>query len=75
MDLPGVGKRLVDHPVVDLYFKDKLNVSAKFLKPGSLGDLGKVLKAVIQYKMGKGGPLAMNVCFTPKVLKLQLAHI
>jgi len=47
--------------VVDLYFKDKLNASAKFLKPNSLGDAIKMFKAVIQYKTGKGGPLAMNV--------------
>ncbi|KAF9560512.1 alcohol oxidase [Agrocybe pediades] len=60
IDLPGVGKRLVDHPVVDLYFKDKMNASAKFLKPSSLGDVIKVLKAVIQYRSGNGGPLAMN---------------
>lgn len=51
----------MDHPVVDLYFKDKFDVSAKFLKPTSLSEIGKALSAVIQYKMGKGGPLAMNV--------------
>uniref|UniRef100_A0A8H8CLS0 pyranose dehydrogenase (acceptor) n=1 Tax=Psilocybe cubensis TaxID=181762 RepID=A0A8H8CLS0_PSICU len=60
LDLPGVGKRLVDHPVVDLFFKDKHNVSAKYLKPRSLKDFWKVLNAVVQYKLGKGGPLAMN---------------
>ncbi|KDR78849.1 hypothetical protein GALMADRAFT_244475 [Galerina marginata CBS 339.88] len=60
LDLPGVGKRLVDHPVVDLYFRDKSNSSPKFLKPKSLGDFGKLISAVVQYRMGKGGPLAMN---------------
>lgn len=61
VDLPGVGKRLVDHPVVDLYFKDKRNASAKWLQPRSLTDVFHALGAVAQYKMGLAGPLAMNV--------------
>ena len=61
LDLPGVGQRLVDHPVVDLYFKNKLNNSPKFLKPSNLSEVGKLISAIVQYKSGKGGPLAMNV--------------
>jgi len=61
LDLPGVGQRLVDHPVVDLYFKNKLNNSPKFLKPSNLSEVGKLISAIAQYKSGKGGPLAMNV--------------
>ena len=62
LDLPGVGQRLVDHPVIDLYFKDKLNISPKWLKPSSLSDFWKTLGAVFRYHvLGTGGPLAMNV--------------
>lgn len=62
LDLPGVGQRLVDHPVVDLYFKNKLNNSPKFLRPSNLREVGQLISAIAQYKSGKGGPLAMNVC-------------
>ncbi|KAF8969203.1 hypothetical protein BDZ97DRAFT_1796561 [Flammula alnicola] len=62
LDLPGVGQRLVDHPVIDLYFKDRLNASPKFLRPQSLNEVRQALGAVIQYYvLGLGGPLAMNV--------------
>ncbi|KAJ7261717.1 hypothetical protein B0H12DRAFT_1231375 [Mycena haematopus] len=36
--LPGVGANLVDHPVVDMYLKDKKNDSVRILKPKSVGD-------------------------------------
>jgi choline dehydrogenase len=59
---PGVGQRLVDHPVIDLFFKDKLNTSPKWIKPSSLNDTLKVFRAIFQYRvLGTGGPLAMNV--------------
>ncbi|EAU85325.2 choline dehydrogenase [Coprinopsis cinerea okayama7 len=58
---PNVGQNLVDHPVIDVYFKDKHNQSANYLKPKSLGDAVKLFKAIWQYKIEKtGGPLAMN---------------
>ncbi|EEB95381.1 hypothetical protein MPER_05659, partial [Moniliophthora perniciosa FA553] len=61
-DLSGVRANLVDHPVVDTYFKDKMNSSAKWLKPTSISDVFRVLSAVFQYNiLGVGGPLAMNV--------------
>jgi choline dehydrogenase len=63
VDHPGVGQRLVDHPVIDLFFKDKLNTSPKWIKPSSLNDTLKVFGAIFQYRvLGTGGPLAMNVC-------------
>lgn len=62
LDHPGVGKRLVDHPVIDVYFKNKHNSSMKWLKPKSLSDVWKVMGAVFRYHVLKtGGPLAMNV--------------
>ncbi|KAG5635723.1 hypothetical protein H0H81_010301 [Sphagnurus paluster] len=60
-DLPGVGSNLVDHPVVDLYFKDKHNSSAKYFKPKTIQDIGKITSAFAQYYVfGTGGPLASN---------------
>lgn len=62
VDHPGVGQNLVDHPVVDLYFKDRFNASAMWLKPRSFRDVSNLISAVVRYfVLGKGGPLAMNV--------------
>ncbi|KXN88620.1 L-sorbose 1-dehydrogenase [Leucoagaricus sp. SymC.cos] len=61
LDLPGVGSNLVDHPVVDLYFKDKHNNSTKHVKPQNLPDAIKFLGALYQYLMHKSGPLTGNV--------------
>ena len=59
---PQIGKNLVDHPVVDLYFKDKRNSSVKWMKPRSFDDLVKLITAMVQYfVLGSGGPLATNV--------------
>jgi len=59
---PQIGKNLVDHPVVDLYFKDKHNSSVKWMKPRSFNDLIKLMTAMVQYfVLGSGGPLATNV--------------
>ena len=71
-DLPGVGANLVDHPSVDLSFKDKLNASAKFLKPQTFLEVCQTLAAVAQYKLGLGGPLAMNVSDRSNVLVMTL---
>ncbi|KAG6813955.1 hypothetical protein H0H92_005210 [Tricholoma furcatifolium] len=60
-DLPGVGSNLVDHPVVDVYFKDKHDRSVKYFSPASFLDAYKLLRAFVQYYvLGTGGPLATN---------------
>ncbi|KAG6856903.1 hypothetical protein H0H87_012485 [Tephrocybe sp. NHM501043] len=59
-DLPGVGSNLVDHPVIDLYFKDKHDRSLKFLRGKTFFDVLLLLHAVVQYSIGRGGPLATN---------------
>lgn len=63
IDLPGVGQQLTDHPVVDVYYKTKSNArSTRFLKPETLRENFKFMRAMIQYLIiGAGGPLAMNV--------------
>jgi choline dehydrogenase len=60
-DLPGVGAHLVDHPVVDLNFKDRLNKSLRSLRPSQLMDFVFVLYAAMQYTIWRTGPLASNV--------------
>ncbi|KAG5646982.1 hypothetical protein DXG03_001705 [Asterophora parasitica] len=60
-DLPGVGSKLVDHPVVDLYFKDKRDDSPKFFQPKSIPDVFRLLKAIVQYRVSGRGPLTTNV--------------
>lgn len=63
VDLPGVGQRLTDHPIVDVYYKTKSDTrSTRFLRPESLKDKLKFMQAMIQYLiLGTGGPMAMNV--------------
>ncbi|KAJ3563326.1 hypothetical protein NP233_g9011 [Leucocoprinus birnbaumii] len=61
LDQPNVGQNLVDHPVVDLYFKDKHNASAKWMRPKTFGDGVKLISALTRYFiLGWGGPLATN---------------
>ena len=60
-DLPGVGSHLVDHPVVDFCFKDKLGLSTKFLAPKTALDVARLTATIFQYRMFKRGPLATNV--------------
>lgn len=60
-ELPGVGKNLVDHPVVDVYFKNAKNDSPTFLKPKGPIDLFKLVKAAVKYLRTGEGPLASNL--------------
>jgi len=60
-DLPGVGSHLVDHPVVDVYFKNKHNVSTKHIKPHSLYEVFQVIGSTVQYLITQRGPLATNI--------------
>ncbi len=61
-DLAGVGANLVDHPVIDISYKDATNSSANYLIPRTLADKLKLLKALLHYKfLRSGGPLATNV--------------
>jgi len=59
-DLPSVGSNLVDHPVVDLAFKEK-NPTPKFLRPHSVTEVFKLLGSVFQYYNNRSGPLCTNV--------------
>ncbi|KAF8740099.1 hypothetical protein AX14_008727 [Amanita brunnescens Koide BX004] len=59
-DLPGVGHHLVDHPTVDICFKDRFNVSAKHAKPQTPVDGLKLLHSLVQYFTARKGALATN---------------
>ncbi|XP_006459081.1 hypothetical protein AGABI2DRAFT_183868 [Agaricus bisporus var. bisporus H97] len=62
LDHPGVGQNLTDHVVADLYFKNKSAGSLAWLAPHSIGDVGKIVMAALQYfVMGNGGPMATNL--------------
>jgi choline dehydrogenase len=63
-DLPGVGANLVDHPVVDLYLKDKKNASARILQPKDFSGALHLIRALAQYQLFGTGKLATNVSRT-----------
>ncbi|PPQ95742.1 hypothetical protein CVT26_015868 [Gymnopilus dilepis] len=57
--LPGVGSHLVDHPVVDVYYKNKFTCP-KHINPRSLIEVFKALGSAYQYLVKQKGPLANN---------------
>ncbi|KAJ6512918.1 hypothetical protein C8R45DRAFT_920691 [Mycena sanguinolenta] len=59
-DLPGVGANLVDHPVVDMYFKDKKNDSASILRPSSIPAVVRLAGEAVKYQLSGTGKLATN---------------
>ncbi|KAF8907268.1 hypothetical protein CPB84DRAFT_1674982 [Gymnopilus junonius] len=58
--LPGVGSHFVDHPVVDVYYKNKFNDSPKHMNPRSISDVFKAIGSAYQYLVNERGPLANN---------------
>ncbi|KAK0205456.1 hypothetical protein DFS33DRAFT_1274353 [Desarmillaria ectypa] len=61
-NLAGVGGNLVDHPVMDISYKDATNSAANYLIPRTLADKLKLFKALLHYRfLRSGGPLATNV--------------
>ncbi|KAJ7066868.1 hypothetical protein B0H15DRAFT_794219 [Mycena belliarum] len=59
-DVPGVGANLVDHPVLDLYLRDKLESSVRILRPRGLVDAMKLFRELGRYQMFGTGILATN---------------
>ncbi|KAG6910844.1 hypothetical protein DXG01_007159 [Tephrocybe rancida] len=59
-DLPSVGSRLVDHPVVDIALKDK-GSTPKHLRPRSGIEVFRFLGSGITYLLKKRGPMSTNV--------------
>lgn len=58
-DLPGVGGNLVDHPVVDVYFRSKLP-TPKWVKPQNVGEALRLVGAMLQYFTMRTGAMATN---------------
>ncbi|TFK46071.1 alcohol oxidase [Heliocybe sulcata] len=62
IDLPGVGSNLLDHPVVDVNFHAKKNVSINYLaNPRTISEVIKTARAVFQYSWTRQGPLSTNL--------------
>ncbi|KAJ6520885.1 GMC oxidoreductase-domain-containing protein [Mycena vulgaris] len=59
-DPRSAGANLVDHPVVDLYLKDKKNNSVRVLKPTSVSAALRLVRAATQYQLFGTGILATN---------------
>ncbi|EEB92607.1 hypothetical protein MPER_08858, partial [Moniliophthora perniciosa FA553] len=59
-DLPGVGANLIDHPVVDFYFKDKSKMSPKYFLPQGPWEIVLVLYYTLVYMFTGKGPLGTN---------------
>ncbi|KAF8969147.1 hypothetical protein BDZ97DRAFT_1915510 [Flammula alnicola] len=59
-NLEGVGSNLIDHPVVDLYFKNKFDDSPKHIKPNGPIEAFKLVASAVQYFIMRKGPLASN---------------
>ncbi|TFK27798.1 alcohol oxidase [Coprinopsis marcescibilis] len=60
LDLPGVGDNLVDHPVVDLYYKNRYKDSPLHVKPKSIPDVFRLIASTLQYQILRTGALATN---------------
>lgn len=65
-DLPGVGDKLADHPVVDIRFRDKTGLSLNYVKPSRIAHVFPAMKAALQYLVYGTGPFATNVCASPE---------
>lgn len=59
-DLPGVGENLVDHPVVDLYYRNKFNDSPKHVNPSTIPQVFQLISSAIQYLAYGTGAFTTN---------------
>ena len=60
-DLPGVGSHLKDHIVVNLGFMDKTQTSLSYFIPKGVRQSLRLIRAILQYKIARTGPLTTNV--------------
>ncbi|KDR78822.1 hypothetical protein GALMADRAFT_244405 [Galerina marginata CBS 339.88] len=58
-NLPGVGSHLIDHPVVDAYYKNKFH-SPKHVQPRGITEVFELVGSAYQYLTTQRGPLATN---------------
>ncbi|KAF8161719.1 hypothetical protein K438DRAFT_305216 [Mycena galopus ATCC 62051] len=60
VDAPAVGANLVDHPMVDMYLKDKKNDSVRALLSNSLSGYSTIARELVKYQLFGKGKLATN---------------
>lgn len=72
-DIPAVGQHLIDHPIVDVYLRDKFRTSHKFLKPRNITEVVQLIGSAVQYLVYRTGALASNVSrsYTSSLLRTQ----
>lgn len=61
LDIPSIGQNLVDHPVIDAYFKDKHDASLKYIRPKTPKEALSAIRDLLLYTLGYGGPLTSNL--------------
>jgi choline dehydrogenase len=61
LDVPSVGANLMDHPSVNLRFRDKTGSTFHHLTPHSLNTARLLVRDLLRYKLWGTGPLASNV--------------
>jgi choline dehydrogenase len=53
----------MDHPVVDLYYKDKNNNSLKHINPRGIADVFRLVQSAYEYLVHQRGPLVSSVTY------------
>jgi choline dehydrogenase-like flavoprotein len=64
VDAPGVGENLVDHPVIDLYYKNRFADSPRHVNPSTIPQVFQLVSSVVQYLASGTGALTTNVSAT-----------
>lgn len=59
-DIPAVGDNLVDHPVVDVFYRNRF-ATMKYIHPNSALDWVKYIGATLQYTLTGRGAMSSNV--------------
>ncbi|KAI0322115.1 alcohol oxidase [Amylostereum chailletii] len=62
VDLPGVGKHLMDHPVVDVSYRETGGHSLIMLRPRTIGEAVRSIPHLLRYFLFGTGPMTCNVC-------------
>ncbi|KAG1804935.1 uncharacterized protein HD556DRAFT_492199 [Suillus plorans] len=61
LDAPSVGANLLDHPSINLRFRDKTGTTFHHFTPHSLNSTRLLIRDLLRYKLWGTGPLASNV--------------
>lgn len=61
LDAPSVGANLMDHPSVNIRFRDKTGSTFHHFTPHSLNTARLLVRDLLRYNLWGTGPLASNV--------------